>query len=118
MYADIKKMIKNSAFHKMDRPDLISIWTNRRGKNRFTYKEKFMLSLKKACDDNIALQDKFDIMSEIRNYLVSQEDKMQLDYQLSSGDVVPLTQIMQSINLNQASNSNQKDNTTQDNKNK
>jgi len=53
MYADIKKMIKNSAFHKIDRPDLASIWTNRRGKNRYTFKEKCMLSLKKACDENI-----------------------------------------------------------------
>ena len=55
MYTDIKKMIKNSAFHKMDRPDLGSIWTNRRGKNRFNLKEKFMLSLKKACNKNIEL---------------------------------------------------------------
>ena len=53
MYADIKKMIKNSAFHKIDRPDLASTWTTRRGKNRYNFKEKFMLSLKKACDENI-----------------------------------------------------------------
>ena len=33
MYTDIKKMIKNSSIHNIDKPELASDWSNRRQKS-------------------------------------------------------------------------------------
>ena len=52
MYNDIKKMIKSSSTHKCDKPDLASEWTKQRSKVKYTFKDKFMLSLKRVCEQN------------------------------------------------------------------
>ena len=50
---------------------MVGEWTKRRGisGSKFSYKEKFMLSLKKVCEDNLLFQNN-DLISEIRNNLV------------------------------------------------
>jgi hypothetical protein len=70
MYSDIKKMIYSSSMHKIDRPEMANEWTKRRGSQgfKFTFKEKFMLSLKKLCEDNLVHLNK-DLVSEIRKDL-------------------------------------------------
>ena len=78
MYSDIKKMIKTSSLHHCDKPDLCSEWTKSRSKQKFSFKEKFMLSLKKVCESNCYLQKNFDLISEIRGKL-STPDKQCLD---------------------------------------
>lgn len=45
------------------------------------------------------MQDSFDILVEIREFLISENDKVELDHQLSSFDVVPLAQIIQSMQM-------------------
>jgi hypothetical protein len=83
MYSDIKKMIKNSSIHKCDKPDLSSEWSKQRQKIKHSFKDKFMLSLKKICEQNYQMQDKFDLISEIREKLC-EPDQKKLDEQLSS----------------------------------
>lgn len=46
-------MIKISSQHKFDRPEFESDWQIKRIKNKHTYKEKFLYSLKKLCDENL-----------------------------------------------------------------
>jgi hypothetical protein len=94
MYTDIKKMITNSAVHKMDRPDLAADWTTRRMRKNFSYQQKFMLSLKKISEENIQLQNNFDMDLEIRNHLLDNDERNKLELQLSSLDVMPLNQIL------------------------
>lgn len=79
MYSDIKKMIQSSSTHKCDRPDMIGEWTRRRGVigSKYTFKEKFMQSLKKVCEDNLLFQNN-DLIGTIRNDL-KEEDKEILD---------------------------------------
>jgi hypothetical protein len=79
MYTDIKKMITNSAVHKMDRPDLAADWTTRRMRKNFSYQQKFMLSLKKISEENIQLQNNFDMDLEIRNHLLDNDERNKLE---------------------------------------
>jgi hypothetical protein len=97
MYTDIKKMITNSAVHKMDRPDLAADWTTRRMRKNFSYQQKFMLSLKKISEENIQLQNNFDMDLEIRNHLLDNDERNKLELQLSSLDVMPLNQILSNM---------------------
>lgn len=99
MYTDIKKMIKNSSSHNIDKPELASDWSTRRQKIKHTHQQKFMQSLRKVCDENVELQNSFDILKEIREFLISEADKIELDHQLSSFDVVPLAQIIESMQM-------------------
>jgi len=54
-----------------------------------------MYSLKKVCDDNISLQETFNISTEIKESLQTEKDRLDLYHQLSSMDVVPLNHIIQ-----------------------
>jgi hypothetical protein len=53
MYVSIKWMIKFSSTHRCDQIDFEAEWTSKRQKNRHTFKEKCIYSLKKICDDNL-----------------------------------------------------------------
>jgi len=46
-------MIMISSLHKFDRPEFETEWQVKRIKYKHTYKEKFLHSLKKLCDENI-----------------------------------------------------------------
>lgn len=73
MYNDIKKMIKSSSTHKCDKPDLASEWTRQRSKVKYTFKDKFMLSLKRVCEQNYQQAENFDFVKEIRDMLLPKD---------------------------------------------
>ena len=102
MYNDIKKMIKSSSTHKCDKPDLASEWTKQRSKVKYTFKDKFMLSLKRVCEQNYQQAENFDFVKEIRDMLLP-KDQNTLDMQLSSNDVVAPFQLILRQQLQQSS---------------
>jgi len=44
--------------------------------------QKFIYSLKKVCETNVALQAEFNCESEIKDWLLKEEDELKLETQL------------------------------------
>lgn len=97
-YSDIKKMIVTAASNKTDKPEMDSEWFRRRDRGslgiKYQLKDKFMLSLKQLCEDNLA-QQHHNCMKDIMATLVSQEDKDCLENQLTSQEMQASMQLMQ-----------------------
>ena len=50
-----------------DRPEFTTEWTTRRQKDSFSYKDKFLESIKKICQDNLlAVQKSSQVLTELR----------------------------------------------------
>jgi len=68
-------MIKFSSSHRCDQLDFEDEWTNRRQKNRHTFKEKCIYSLKKICDENLDHYRDESIIDDIKTNFLKEEDK-------------------------------------------
>ena len=61
-----------------DRPNFEDSWTTRRLKGKYTYRQKFLGSLKKICDQNMKMVSEdsdIDPLQEIKDMLLTDADR-------------------------------------------